>query len=191
MENVDDIKLGLVKFRADSTKYFELFDKHIPRFENNGKGRKILMLGLSNESMMLKCCALNKNVEYFVADQAILSETLPLLGEEYCFNFFDSELDLLTSLKNCNIKFDCIIMNPPYKRTFFMKIFNEAVAHLNDAESKVISLNPIADQLLQDPMVNVEIVNMQYSSKLFDNNFHQQLGIFCADKEHSSAEIAA
>ena len=150
MENIDDVKLSLTKFRADSTKYFSLFDKYIPRFENEGDRRKILMLGLSNEGMMLKCCALNKKAKYFVVDLPILSETLPLLGDEYDFSFFDTDLDLYNIIKDCDMKFDCIIMNPPYERNLHLKILAEAIKHLKDDESKVVNLSPV--QWLIDPL---------------------------------------
>ena len=116
MENIDDIQLGLVKFRANAEKYFSLFDKHIPRFENSGKGRKFLLLGICNESVMLKICALNPKATYYIADQEILSETLPLLDKNLDFKFYDSNLELYDIIKGIDMKFDCIIMNPPYQR---------------------------------------------------------------------------
>ena len=30
------------------------------------------------------------------------------------------------------MKFDCIIMNPPYKRNLHLKILDEAIKHLNE-----------------------------------------------------------
>ena len=196
MENIDDIQLSLTKFRADSTKYFSLFDKHIPRFENDGAGRKFLMLGLSNEGMMLKCCSLNKNAEYFVADQAILSETLPLLGPEYDFSFFDTNLDLYDIIKECDMKFDCIIMNPPYNRGLHLKILDEAIKHLKDEKSNVVNLSPV--RWLQDPLAkykknsdlkrfeesvakhieSLDIIDKGISGDAFNIGINSDLGIY-------------
>ena len=142
MENIDDIQLGLVKFRANAEKYFSLFDKHIPRFENSGKDRKFLLLGICNESVMLKICALNPKAKYYIADQEILSETLPLLDKNLDFKFYDSNLELYDIIKGIDMKFDCIIMNPPYQRNLHLKILAEAIKHLND-DGTCVNLSPI------------------------------------------------
>ena len=143
MENIDDIQLGLVKFRANAEKYFSLFDKHIPRFENSGKDRKFLLLGICNESVMLKICALNPKAKYYIADQEILSETLPLLDKNLDFKFYDSNLELYDIIKGIDMKFDCIIMNPPYERNLHLKILAETIKHLKDEKSVCVNLSPI------------------------------------------------
>ena len=40
------------------------------------------------------------------------------------------------------MKFDCIIMNPPYERNLHLKILAEAIKHLKDDESKCVCLHP-------------------------------------------------
>ena len=145
MENIDDIQLGLVKFKANAEKYFSLFDKNIPRFENSGKDRKFLLLGICNESVMLKICALNPKAKYYIADQEILSETLPLLDKNLDFKFYDSNLDLYDIIKGIDMKFDCIIMNPPYdgNKNLYGKITLEAKKHATD----VVCLSPYLNYL--------------------------------------------
>ena len=41
------------------------------------------------------------------------------------------------------MKFDCIIMNPPYKRNLHLKILAEAIKHLKDDKSTCVNLSPI------------------------------------------------
>ena len=44
------------------------------------------------------------------------------------------------------MKFDCIIMNPPYCRNLHLKILNEAICYSDD----IVNLSPI--KWLQDPL---------------------------------------
>ena len=48
------------------------------------------------------------------------------------------------------MKFDCIIMNPPYKRNLHLKILAEAITHLKDETSTCVNLSPV--RWLQDPL---------------------------------------
>ena len=41
------------------------------------------------------------------------------------------------------MKFDCIIMNPPYQRNLHLKILTEAIKHLNDEKSVCVNLSPV------------------------------------------------
>ena len=47
------------------------------------------------------------------------------------------------------MKFDCIIMNPPYQKNLHLKILAEAIKHLKDDDSKVVNLSP--DNWLTNP----------------------------------------
>ena len=49
------------------------------------------------------------------------------------------------------MKFDCIIMNPPYKRNLHLKILAEAIKHLKDDESVCVNLSP--DSHMKNPSV--------------------------------------
>ena len=40
------------------------------------------------------------------------------------------------------MKFDCIIMNPPYQRNLHLKILAEAIKHLKDEKSVCVNLSP-------------------------------------------------
>ena len=46
------------------------------------------------------------------------------------------------TFKECDMKFDCIIMNPPYQRNLHLKILAEAIKHLKD-DGTCVNLSPI------------------------------------------------
>lgn len=48
----------------------------------------------------------------------------------------------MTLSEETNMKFDCIVMNPPYCKNLHLKILAEAIKHLKD-DGKIISLQPI------------------------------------------------
>ena len=47
------------------------------------------------------------------------------------------------TFKECDMKFDCIIMNPTYQRNLHLKILAEAIKHLKDEKSVCVNLSPI------------------------------------------------
>ena len=49
-----------------------------------------------------------------------------------------------------DMKFDCIIQNPPYVRNLHLKILAEAIKHLKDETSTCVNLSPV--RWLQDPL---------------------------------------
>lgn len=59
--------------------------------------------------------------------------------------------DQKDTFKECDMKFDCIIMNPPYDRNLHLKILAEAITLLKDDDSKVVNLSPV--RWLQDPLM--------------------------------------
>ena len=97
------------------------------------------------------------------------------------------------------MKFDCIIMNPPYVRNLHLKILAEAIKHLNDEKSVCVNLSPV--RWLQDPLakykkkcdlkrfeesVAKQIESLEYSfkevnDKLFNIDFGT-LGIYVCSK---------
>ena len=89
------------------------------------------------------------------------------------------------------MKFDYIIMNPPYCRNLHLKILNEAINHSDD----VVNLSPI--RWLQDPLAeykrnsdwkkfkcirerieDIEIISAKDASDLFSASFTTSLGIY-------------
>ena len=83
------------------------------------------------------------------------------------------------------MKFDCIIMNPPYNRGLHIKILDEAIKHLS-AIGKIISLQPIdkwqkAILFQSDLPINntyiIDKISADDSSKIFNIGIHNSLGI--------------
>ena len=94
------------------------------------------------------------------------------------------------------MKFDCIIMNPPYVRNLHLKILAEAIKHLKDEKSKVVNLSPV--RWLQDPLAKykkhcdlkrfeesvakhiekLEIITSDVSNTMFNAGIMSDLGIY-------------
>ena len=89
------------------------------------------------------------------------------------------------------MKFDHIIMNPPYCRNLHLKILNEAINHSDD----IVNLSPI--RWLQDPLAeykknsdfkrfkeirerieSIEIIDIEYAKNKFNIDLAASLGIY-------------
>ena len=101
------------------------------------------------------------------------------------------------------MKFDCIVMNPPYTKNLHLKILAESIKHLKDDDSKVVNLSPV--RWLQDPLAKYKknsdlkrfeskIIQHIISLDTFDKSKTDQLfnidtgtlGIYvCSSKENS------
>lgn len=99
--------------------------------------------------------------------------------------------------------FDCIIMNPPYKRNLHLKILAESLRHLKN-DGKLVNLSPI--RWLEDPLASykknndyhrfedsvakhiedAEIIDQYKAKNVFDAQININLGIYrCDNKEHT------
>ena len=97
------------------------------------------------------------------------------------------------------MKFDHIIMNPPYCRNLHLKILNEAICYSDD----IVNLSPI--RWLQDPLAeckrnsdfkkfenvrehieSIEVIPMTKSAELFNIRLNTDLGIYhvCNSEKH-------
>ena len=89
------------------------------------------------------------------------------------------------------MKFDHIIMNPPYCRNLHLKILNEAIHHSDD----IVNLSPI--RWLQDPLAeykrnsdfkrfkeirerieSIDVISAKDASDLFSTSFVMNLGVY-------------
>ena len=94
------------------------------------------------------------------------------------------------------MKFDHIIMNPPYCKNLHLKILNEAIHHSDD----IVNLSPI--RWLQDPLAehkrnsdfkrfaeirerieSIEIIDAASSSNLFNAEIWTDLGVYYLSKD--------
>lgn len=98
------------------------------------------------------------------------------------------------------MKFDCIILNPPYHRSMHLKILAEAIKHLKDEKSVCVNLSPV--RWLQDPLAkykknsdlkrfeesvakHIESLELLVPSKMteiFSAAFNAALGVYVARK---------
>ena len=102
------------------------------------------------------------------------------------------------------MKFDCIVMNPPYQKNLHLKILAEAIKHLKDDDSKVVNLSPI--RWLQDPLAkykknsdfnrfkesirndvsSIDVYTSAQVRELFDNDIKQDLGIYVCVNQNNN-----
>ena len=133
--------INKAKFMADGNKYFELYRKHIP---GNISGN-ILLLSINNLDCISKIMSMNPNAKYLIIDRKTIIKSLSIV----CKDMYDIEAienddeDLYNIIQELDMKFDCIIMNPPYQKNLHLKILAEAIKHLKDDNSVCVNLSPI------------------------------------------------
>ena len=146
--DLDAMAINKAKFMADGNKYFELYRKHIP---GNISGN-ILLLSIGNLDCISKIMSMNPNAKYLIIDRKTIIKSLTIV----CKDIYDIEAienddeDLYNIIQELNMKFDCIIMNPPYQKNLHLKILAEAIKHLKDDNSVCVNLSPV--RWLQDPL---------------------------------------
>lgn len=181
--DLDAMKINKAKFMADGNKYFELYRKHIP---GNISGN-ILLLSIGNLDCISKIMSMNPNAKYLIIDRKTIIKSLSIV----CKDIYDIEAienddeDLYNIIQELDMKFDCIIMNPPYQRGLHLKILKEAINHLV-YNGKIISLQPIvkwqeAELFNTNYPVNNTCICDRYAmhdcSKLFGSHQRCDLGI--------------
>ena len=135
-DNISSFQIAHSKIWADGEKYFSLFEKHIPILE---AGQKVLVYDISNLEFICKLMSLNKDAEFWIYGNQEVNEALRVLG----FSFHEVAEDLESKTYNIpDMKFDCIIMNPPYQRNLHLKILAESIKHLKD-DGTCVNLSPI------------------------------------------------
>lgn len=147
MGNKQDLaKITLSKFQANGARYFGLFDQHIP----TGLTGNILLLSLGNLDCVAKVVKKNLGASYTVVDNVWMLDCLRMLPPSRKMAFIE-DLNMYNIIKGLNMKFDCIVMNPPYQRNLHLKILAEAIKHLKDEKSVCVNLSPV--RWLQDPLM--------------------------------------
>ena len=188
-KNIDDF--GSSKFllsdEADG-KYASLFKKG----KTSGKAIGIFFF--------LFIEAIINLIEYYSNFEKIIIDDLSIVNEQLsaCFSDFDGKVGYIDLGNSITVKFDKIIMNPPYSGSLHLKILSEVIAENPGAE--IVNLSPI--RWLQDPLAeykknsdwykfenvrrhisSLEELKAEDMSVLFQALMHSDLGIYYITRE--------
>ena len=192
-EDVETLMIDRSKFMANGEKYFKMFEKHVPR---NISGT-ILLLSIGNLDCMDGLMSLNKDAKYLIIDNSRIAKAANVLfSEEYNLETKGiGNEDLYNLIRDLDMKFDCIVMNPPYQKNLHLKILVEAIRHLTD-DGVCVNLSPV--HWLQNPIAklmknsdfnkygdsiakhieSLDIVTAAEASALFNAGFWNTIGIY-------------
>ena len=142
--DIPSFQIAVSKMRANGNAYFKLFEKHVPR--NFDMNNVVLLYKLDNLSCICKIINMNIKAHYVVVSNDAVNNALQVVLDKSIDVEYIKEFDF----KETDMKFDCIIMNPPYMRNLHLKILAEAIKHLKDEKSVCVNLSPV--RWLQDPL---------------------------------------
>ena len=174
------------KVNCNSAEYFKLFEPYIPKLK---LGSTVLLYSISNVDCLKNIIDKNQDCVYYIYDTTAIFDVLKLINE-------NNNVILVNDISEANMKFDCIIMNPPYQRNLHLKILEKAISMLKDENSVCVNLSPI--RWLQDPLAkykkssdlkrfeesvakHIEQLNAIKSSEaqaLFGASFWNNIGIY-------------
>ena len=187
--------IAMSKFQADGARYFGLFDPHIPA----GLTGNVLLLSLGNPDCVAKAVGKNPGASYTVVDDVWTLDCLHALPPSEKMEFIE-DLDVYNIIKGLDMKFDCIIMNPPYQKNLHLKVLAEAIKHLKD-DGVCVNLSPV--RWLQDPLakykknsdynkfrqsisekiISLSVISTGNASKIFNTPIRMDLAIYsCSNK---------
>ena len=200
--NISSFQIAASKMRADGNAYFKLFEKHIP--VGYGENSTILLYKIDNMSCIAKIMDMNNSSKYIVVTNDATAAALRIvLNKSINVNYlkdFDFE-------KN-DMKFDCIIMNPPYQRNLHLKILAEAIKHLKDEKSVCVNLSPcewLIDTLnevkknsaynaykttILDYLENFTLIDAMVGNSLFNIGLMTDLGLYVCKKECNAIDAS-
>ena len=190
--------INKAKFMADGHKYFELYRKHIP---GNISGN-ILLLSINNLDCISKIMSMNPNAKYLIIDRKTIIKSLSIVYKDiYDIEAIENDEDLYNIIQELDMKFDCIVMNPPYGDRYHPylhnEIYTEVYKHLSNT-GKCISLMPIGKlqtpRLLNKKNLNstkqitteIEIIAANDANKKFGIALAENLGIYIIDNNKKS-----
>ena len=188
--DIPSFQIAASKMRADGTAYFKLFEKHVPR--NLDMNDVVLLYKLDNLSCICKIVNMNSKAHYVIASNTAVNTALRAVLDKSIDVKYIEELDF----KKTDMKFDCIIMNPPYSRNLHLKILAEAIKHLKDEKSVCVNLSPV--RWLQDPLAihktasdykkfentiskhiqSLDLFDAKLAQQMFNSAQYENLGIY-------------
>ena len=158
--DIPSFQIAASKMRADGNAYFKLFEKHVPR--NLDVNNVVLLYKLDNLFCICKIINMNIKAHYVIVSNVAVNTALQVVLDKSIDVKYIKEFDF----KKTDMKFDCIVMNPPYVRNLHLKILAEAIKHLKDEKSVCVNLSPV--RWLQDPL-------MQQKSKSDYHRFEKSI----------------
>lgn len=195
-QEISNIQIDLSKVNANGSKYFELFDRHIPKLTSDAV---VLIYDISNLDCIVRIIQKNPSARYVIYGNKYVNEALDILND----NKWNIECFESYNIFNIDMKFDCVIMNPPYQRNLHLKILAEAIKHLKDDDSVCVNLSPIL--WIEDPHAHkkeksnlfkfknsilnkcesIDIIDRFKSNELFGIGLFSNLGIYtCKHKSN-------
>lgn len=125
----------MCKTRCNGDKYFSIFENHLPELK---AGSDICMYDISNELCIMHIIDRYPNCNYYISDIPEIITSFKILRPELKLNLVEDK----NKTFDIDMKFDCVIMNPPYQKNLHLKILAEAIKHLKDDDSVCVNLSP-------------------------------------------------
>ena len=188
-----DLKILKSIALANGSKYFGLFEKHIPKLT---AGSTVYLYMIGNLHCICEIIKKNPTSKYFICDTDEVFNAVQLVTDNIdiskTVDLYDNDIDM---------KFDCIIMVPPFHRNLPLKVLAKAIKYLKDEKSVCVNLSPV--RWLQDPLAkekkstdykrfeesvskhltNVEIVSTTTVCIIFGLWIYTDLAIYCCAKD--------
>ena len=184
--DIPSFQIAASKMRADGNTYFKLFEKHIP--VGLEKNSTILLYKIDNLSCIAKIVNMNINAKYVVVTNDATAAALHVVLDKSIIVDYLKDFDF----EKNDMKFDCIVMNPPYGKSLPHNILNVASKYLKDDKSVVVSLQPVtlyqsfieATKVSRENMThikNIEIIQAAKASEIFGITVRSDIGIIQID----------
>ena len=184
--DIPSFQIAASKMRADGNAYFKLFEKHVP--VGYGENSTILLYKIDNMSCIAKIMDMNNSAKYIVVTNDATAAALRIVLNKSINVDYLKDFDF----EKNDMKFDCIIMNPPYGRSLPHNILNIASKYLKDDKSVVVSLQPVtpyqtfveSTKVTKENMSHIkdiEIIQADKASEIFGITVRSDLGIIQID----------
>lgn len=199
-----ETSVNLIKAGMSFASMKWLFDRLISNLKSGIKNNdRILLIGLGNPRFYNLCCKyVNPELIYIIED--IRSKFL-YYGRNDINRDHIKFIDLSNFEKEVfwHMKFDKIIMNPPYNGNLHLKILAEAIKHLNE-DGECVHLGPV--RWLQDPLAkykkrsdlkrfedpvakrieSIELIKTEDANKIFKIELLQPLCIYKCNNKNTN-----
>ena len=181
--DISSFQIAASKMRADGTAYFKLFEKHVP--SDLGMNDVVLLYKLDNLSCICNIINMNSTAHYVVVSNDAVNTALQVVLDKSIDVEYIEEFDF----KETDMKFDCIIMNPPYVRNLHLKILAKAIKHLND-DGTCVNLSPIStyqkcvklEKEFPVAVTDIDVISQENMNNCFDIGLWVDGGIVTVGK---------